>query len=37
MSNDRSDAGALLRKMIDAVEDGIEQDRREVAASRLPS
>jgi hypothetical protein len=37
MANDRSDTGALIRKWVDAVEAGVEQDRREIAAMGKPS
>lgn len=37
MANDRSDTGALIRKWIDAVEAGIELDRRSVAAAEKSS
>lgn len=37
MAGDRGETGTLLRKWIDAVEAGVEQDRREIAAAGKPS
>lgn len=37
MMADRGDTGTVIRKWVDAVEAGVEQDRREVAAAGKPS
>lgn len=37
MLRDQSEPGALLRKMVDAVEQGIEEDRRQCEKARAPS